>query len=62
MVVGNMTNIKAIVTRQRKRDQKEEESGIEGKISREIEKLDKGIMISSEFLQSSMDILIPDCK
>lgn len=60
--IGNRTNIKNIVTGQRKRDQKEEENGIEGKISREIDKLDKEIMTSSYFLNSSMDILMPDLE
>ncbi|KAM4740007.1 GTPase IMAP family member 8-like [Anableps anableps] len=58
--IGDVTNIKARIIGHRKKDNKVEEKELEGKITKEIEKLDKEIMKSSTFLQSSMDALFPD--
>nr|XP_020459004.1 uncharacterized protein LOC109962017 [Monopterus albus] len=58
-LIGDMRKIRNIGFGERKKDQKEKETTY-AKISQEIEKLNKDILKSTKFLQSSKDLLIPD--
>lgn len=62
VLVDNLTKLKNMGFGQKKKDHKEKEEHLDARISLEIEKLGKEIMKSTEFLQSSKDFLIPDCK
>ncbi|KAM9384105.1 GTPase IMAP family member 8 [Pholidichthys leucotaenia] len=58
-LIGDMSKIKSRVQGQKKKDERLEEK-LGAKISQEIEKLDKDILKSNDYLRNSKDFLLPD--
>ncbi|KAK2835846.1 hypothetical protein Q5P01_016330 [Channa striata] len=58
--IGDMAIMKYFA--QRKKDQNQTVENIDAKISQEIEKLDKDLLTSTEFLRNSKGLLVPDLK